>query len=203
MTTLSFCFPIINDYINQLEVLKRDGNQHSKKSTYLYDMCDRNNKATSLPPLYSIDYSNSWLLYFIGFHYFQARYYNSRYFDLNDAKEWFIKSANLGNTTAMEQLIILNMIKKDFKSSIDWFIKCIKFGGKINPFKSPNNIPEEIYDYVFELSQREDLKIKNILISCLPALYVSNKYQEIINNLKSVKNQGIDKVLINSILKHY
>ncbi len=207
MSTPSLFFPpIINDYINQLEILKRDGKQHSKESDDLYNKCKYANGSLNVSLISSADYSNSWLLYFIGCHYFC-----SKNFDEKKAEEWFTKSADLENTMAMESLMVLNMyFSKNYKIGIDWFIKGIKFGRKPNEdLLLQINIPKDMFDYTFELAQKyddeqreTDKEIKNILISKLPILYVSNKYQEIINNLKSVKTQGIDKVLINSILKH-
>ncbi len=133
-------------------------------------------------------------------------YYKDIEKDYPKAIEWFIKSANLGNTTSMNNLgVYYDEIEKDYPKAIEWYMKSANLGNS----KAMNNlknidIKEDFYDYVYELIlQQEGTDIKNILINKLPSLYIFNKKEEENNYIKSIKNQGIDKVLINQVLKHF
>ncbi len=291
-----FSPPIINDYINQLEALKRDGKENSKES---YDIINKLNIELMNCNLNINTFdslNNSWLLncigYYIqyiendypkaiewyikssdlgntiamnnlGFYYEQIKnypkaiewyiksanlgntkamnnlgtyYFNKDYpkaiewytksanigdsvsmnylgfyyeqiKDYPKAIEWYIKSSDLGNTMAMNWLAsYYREIKKDYLKAIEWYIKSANLGNNnaLNYLKNIT-INLDLYDYIFDLSQKQsdNLEIKEILLNKLPLMFIYNKQQEIINNLKSVKTQGIDKVLINSILKHY
>ncbi len=197
--TLVFSPPIINDYINQLEALKKD-EQRDKKE--IYDILDKYNsvdKQLNESLLNTVDFSNSWLLNCIG-HYCNIEK------EYPKAIEWYMKSANLGNSYAMTNLgYYYKNIEKDYPKAIEWYIKSANLGNSLAIYNLKIiNLKEELYDYIFNLMIKcEQGEIQNILLNKLPKEYINSKYQEIINNLKSVKTQGIDKVLINSILKHY
>ncbi len=306
-----FSPPIINDYINQLEALKRDGKEN-KESQYIIDKYNREDIQLNESLLDNVDFANSWLLNCIGIYYYPKAiewyiksanlgnswamcnlgcyydeiekdypkaiewytksanlgntsamnnlgyYYEHTEKDYPKAIEWYIKSANLGNTMAMFNLgIYYYNIEKDYQKAIEWYTKLANLGNssaiynlylcykKIDNIKESIkwliksaeldnqhaigylyhlNIDENLYDYVYELCKqykmcipKDDIMkyldyeiylkssktIRNILISKLPALYIYNKKDEEINNLKSIKTQGIDNVLINEIIKHF
>ncbi len=269
-----FSPPIINDYINQLEALKRDGKENSKESLelidkyYYTDNCKLNESLLDIASLSD----NSWLLNRIGFYYYFEDisesisiewYMKSANLDNSDAMcmlgwycekknypkaiEWYMKSSNLGNSTAMSNLgLYYHFIEKDYPKAIEWYIKSANLGNEsamsnlgfyyeqekdyqnaiywyakstnCNNGLSYNNlklikIKETDYDYIFELlliyeeksktEKKRNKEIKDVLLNKLPSSYVFNKQEQRINNVKSIKTQGIDKVLINSIYKHF
>ncbi len=268
-----FSPPIINDYINQLEALKRKGKENSKESIDILSKYNSVDKQLNESLLDNVDLGNSWLLNCIG-NYYEPKddeetkdyikaiewwiksanlgnsnamnnlgvYYDEIEKDYPKAIEWYIKSANLGNSNAMCNLgIYYDEIENDYTKAIEWYIKSanldnswamkelgayyqniknytkaiecyIKSSNLGNTTAMNNlkyiNIEENDYDYIFELSQKHEgteinLEIKNILLNKLPKEYIFNKQQEIIDNLKSVKHQGIDKVLCNQVFKHF
>ena len=90
---------------------------------------------------------------------------------------------------------------KRYKQAIIWYTK----SGNINSMNRLINITinKDLYDFVFELLIHFDNeKIKNILLNKLPKEYILNKHLEEISRIKSIKTQGIDKQLINSIMQH-
>ncbi len=240
---------IVNDYINQLEALKRDGKENTRDTKdilELYNSIDKTLNNIEFD-LYS---DNSWLLNCIGKYYqdkndyqkaiewytksanlnnFHAMnnlgyYYYYTMFNyniLNDKKaiEWYIKSANLGSIDAMLNLGRCYYNINNCEKAIEWYIKFINLDTNylknIGWYDESNlnkclcslkniKIEETNYDYIYELlSIQNNLEIKDILLDKLPNKYIYNKKEEQINNLKSIKTQGIDKVLINSIFKHF
>ncbi len=230
-----FSPPIINDYINQLEALKRDDKENTKDSEDIYGKYNKVYGTLNESLLDNVDIdslNNSWLLNFIGRYYYNKKdypkaiewyikssnldnsesmnrlgiYYGDIENDYLKAIEWSLKSANLGNTYAMNNLGNYYYIEKnDYLKAIEWYTKSANLGNNGNSwyYLEIIKINETDYDYVFDLLQKYEGKIRNILLNKLSKEYIESKYQEIINNLKSVKTQGIDKVLINSILKHF
>ncbi len=233
--SLMFSPPIINDYINQLEALKRYGKENSKESKDIMDkLYDIEIRRFDLN--INIDINNSWLLNCIGDYYEKVNdyikafewyiksinlgnsnamfnlgcYYKNIEKDYPNTIEWFIKSADLGNTFAMNNLgYYYDEIEKDHPKACEWYMKSINLGNTNIIYNLANIIDKQDYNFIFDLMMKcndegtENKQIKNILLDKLPKDYILNKQQEIINSLKSVKNQGIDKVLINSILKHF
>ncbi len=227
-----FSPPIVNEYVNQLEALKRDGKENSKDAEDILDKYNDIDKIIIDFKFSEIDIDNSWLLKCIGDYYIfeegdylkgidlhmksaklnnsYAMYSIGYYYDVKEeypeAKEWYIKSANLGNNWAMYYLgSYYCNIEKNYKKAIDWVIKSSNLGNEnAIYFLKIINIDKELYDYIFELSQKcEEEKTKETLLNRLPSSYVYDKMLKENNYLKSIKNQGIDKVLINSIFKHF
>ncbi len=260
---MSFFPVIINDYINQLESLKRDG----KENLYLLDKLIIEFKNCKLELNDNVDLANSWLLNCIGWWYYDKEkeypeaiewymksinlgnseamcnlgyYYDEIEKDYPKAIEWYTKSANLGNSDAMNCLgYYYDEIEKDYPKAIEWYTKSINLGNNTAMFnlgyyyqyiekdyhkaielyiKSANldnsnvirnlkiiKIKEIDYDYIYKLLSihDENKEIKNILLDKLSKEYIYTKKEEENNYLKSIKNQGIDKVLINSIFKHF
>ncbi len=239
---LAFSSPIINDYINQLEILKRNGKENTKecddlinKINWLFDESIKLNRNNN------IDFSNSHLLNYIGVYYEQSDEQNkeqkaieffTKSSDLNNsdamnnlgyhylekenypkAIEWYTKSANLNNNSSMYSLgWYYSEIKKDYSKAIEWYTKSANLGNceglhNLRLLNVGNDL--KVLDYIFDLirngeqSEMEQDDIKKILLNKLSQEYLFNKMFEEINILKSVKKQGIDKVLINQILKHF
>ncbi len=250
---------IMNDYINQLEKLK-----DNKEIINLINIIRKyiNNDLTL--DLKNINLENSWVLNYTGDYF--------RYVEKNDEKaiEWYTKSANLGNSYAMNNLGIYyahmnfqksiewyikssnldnsdamhnlgcyyDFIEKDYPKAIEWYIKSSNLdnnnamnnlgwyydniekdipkaiewyikSSNLGNTNAMNNlkyiyVKEEIYEYIYKLfKQQTNEEIKNILLNKLSINYLYGKKEEEINYLKSIKNQGLDKTLINQILKHF
>ncbi len=147
----------------------------------------------------SIDLGNSSAMFNLGI------YYKNIEKNYPKAIEWWIKSANLGNTDAMFNLGVYYYIKKDYPKAIEWYTKSANLGNK-NAMNCLKNIilKESDYDCVYNLMvNNEQERIRDILLDKFPSKYIYNQHLKEINNLKSIKNQGIDKVLINQVLKHF
>ena len=78
---------IINEYINQLEILKKN----IKKSQELIDKMKKFKNEWKLNINVNIDYSNSWLLHYIGVYNDEIEK------DYKKAIEWYTRSAELDN----------------------------------------------------------------------------------------------------------
>ncbi len=228
-----FSPPIINDYINQLEALKREGKDNTRESDDIinkYNNTDKQLNESSIENLDTNSQENSWLLHCIGIYYYDIKDYSKavewytkstnlgntssmfrlgcyyKDIDKNYPKyiEWFIKSANLGSHKAMNNLGVYYLQEKSIRKAFKWFIKSANLGNT-NAIQNLKRIRDKrLYNYIYELLIREqNLEIKNILLDKLPKEYIFNKQEERINELKSVKHQGIDKVLCNQVLKHF
>ncbi len=266
---MSFSPPIINDYINQLEALKRDSKENSKESEDLIKLLTTKKQLNNVGDTSFSD--NSWLLNCMGDYYKNINDYqqaikwymksadlgNTRamcnvanYFyhvdiDYKKVIEWYNKSSDLGNSEAMRHLGVYYNIKEknclvafnwwtksanlnnnkamfhlgyyyeikkgDYLKAIDWYMKSIISGNN----DALNNLKDIIidkydYDYIYNLmnkyegtDNKQNEEIKYILLDKLSKKYIYNKMLEENNYLKSIKNQGIDKALINQVLKHF
>ncbi len=223
---------IINTYINQLEALKKDGKQNTRDTEDILDSITLIDLQLNKSLLDNVDFSNSYLLHYIGIYYNIEK-------DYPKAIEWYTKSANLGNLFAMCSLGCCYDNINDNINSLKWFTTSAKLGYNASLYNLVNyftyveknnkqlfinifielinlnitnaighfdniEIDEQDYNYVFDLSQKENNeKTKNILISKLPSLYVYKKYKKENDELKSIKTNGIDKVMITQITKYY
>ncbi len=122
-----FSPPIANDYINQLEALKRDGKENSKESFDILKKYNDIDKQLNDSLLNNIDLDNSWLLNCIGNYYEPKDEEESK--DYIKDIEWWIKSANLGNSNAMNNLgMYYDDIENDYLKAIEWYIKSANLG---------------------------------------------------------------------------
>ncbi len=125
-----FSSSIINDYINQLESLKRDGKENSKESLDILDKFIGINTTLNISFLDNLDINNSWLLNLIGKYYKENK-------DYPKAIEWYTKSANLGNSDSMNNLgIYYDEIEENYIKAIEWYIKSANLGDS----KAMNNL---------------------------------------------------------------
>ncbi len=124
--------------------------------------------------------------------------------DIESSIYWYNKAINCGNKETFQILsdYYEDQINKDYITAIKWLMKCYELGNKFAIGKvAMTKFEESAYDIVYECLFKTNYK--DMLLTKLPTKYVFNKMFSEINNLKSVKTQGIDKVLINSILKHF
>ncbi len=115
-----FSFPIINDYIYQLEVLKLNNNNEYDKFLCINRLLKNKNIELNLD---QIDLTNSWLLYCIGY------YYEQKEKDYQKAIEWYLESSYLDNSYAMNNLgYHYQYVVKDYPKAIEWYTKSINLG---------------------------------------------------------------------------
>ncbi len=211
---IMFSPPIINTYINQLEELKIK-NIDDHKTIYNINSKIFFIKNIKVDTTVEIDYTNSWLLYYIG------------YFTETDKDKWYLKSAELGNKNAIIELGTYYFSKNQYEKGVEWYMKSANLNNphamnylgnyyeyKTNNYKlaiewyiksfnsgswdaRDNLLKIQMTDYTCDIFY-EHIQIcsnkdtKEMLINKLPSMYLYNKLE----NLKiKLSTQLVNKLL--------